>query len=234
MSKLQQQDWLEKLGDELLQPYYEQLQQRLDEQYMTETVFPPREHVFNALEYTSYAQTRVVILGQDPYHGEGQANGLSFSVRPDVRIPPSLRNIYKELHEDIGCPIPDHGSLESWARQGVLLLNSVLTVREGQPNAHKGLGWERFTDRVIAALNERETPVVFVLWGAHAQEKAKSIQVEKHGIIASVHPSPLAARKGFFGSRPFSRANELLESWGLAPIDWRIPMKADLSENERA
>ncbi|MWC27399.1 uracil-DNA glycosylase [Paenibacillus sp. MMS18-CY102] len=234
MSKLKQQDWLEKLGDELVQPYFEQLQLKLDDQYEGETVFPPREHVFNALEYTSYEQTRVVIIGQDPYHGEGQANGLSFSVRPGVRIPPSLRNIYKELNEDIGCPIPDHGSLESWAKQGVLLLNSVLTVREGQPNSHKKLGWERFTDRVIAVLNERATPVVFVLWGSHAQEKAAAIAQDKHGIIASVHPSPLAARKGFFGSRPFSRANELLMGWGLAPIDWRIPMKADLPENERA
>lgn len=178
------QSWQDKLKREIEQPYYAKLMQTLDEQYASETVYPVREHVFKALEQTPFEQVRVVILGQDPYHGEEQANGLSFSVPIGVRIPPSLRNIYKELQSDIGCAAPDHGSLQSWAEQGVLLLNSVLTVREGAPNSHKGIGWERFTDAVIAALNEREAPVVFILWGNYAQEKASSIDKTKHGVIA--------------------------------------------------
>ncbi|PWW06110.1 uracil-DNA glycosylase [Paenibacillus cellulosilyticus] len=227
---IKQQDWNNKLKDELAQPYYRQLMQMLDEQYASETVYPTREQLFHALEYTPYEEVRVVILGQDPYHGPGQANGLSFSVPVGVRIPPSLRNIYKELQADIGCEVPDHGSLTAWAKQGVLLLNSVLSVQDGKPNSHKGLGWEQFTDAVIAALNERKAPVVFILWGSYAQQKASSINTDKHGVISSVHPSPLAARKGFFGSRPFTKTNEFLTSWGQQPIDWRIPSAAELSE----
>ncbi|WP_127531444.1 uracil-DNA glycosylase [Paenibacillus kobensis] len=223
MRTIQQQDWLDKLAGEWAQPYYEQLQHKLDAEYAAGNVFPARGQIFNALEFTPYEQVRVVILGQDPYHGEGQAHGLSFSVQPGIAIPPSLRNIYKELESDIGCIAPAHGSLESWARQGVLLLNSVLTVREGLPNSHKGLGWEKLTDAVIAALNKREQPVVFILWGNHAQAKGSYIDTAKHGVIATVHPSPLSARRGFFGSRPFSKANEFLKQWNCEPIDWAIP-----------
>lgn len=229
MVMIMQQDWKDKLKDELTQPYYEQLMTTLDEQYEGESIYPAREQLFQALEYTPFEQTRVVILGQDPYHGPGQANGLSFSVPVGIPIPPSLRNIYKELQADIGCEVPDHGSLSAWAKQGVLLLNSVLSVQDGKPNSHKGLGWERFTDAVIAALNERETPVVFILWGSYAQQKAAFINTDKHGVITSVHPSPLAAHRGFFGSKPFSKANELLTSWGQPSIDWRIPSSTELN-----
>src|SRR5690625_4777752 len=174
--------------------------------------------IFNALHFTSYAATKVCILGQDPYHGPGQAHGLSFSVKPGVPPPPSLQNIFKELQSDIGCPIPDHGCLEHWARQGVLLLNTVLTVRRGQANSHRGKGWEQFTDRVIEVLNEREKPVVFILWGRHARMKKPMIDTGQHYIIESTHLSPFSAHHGFFGSRPFSRANEFLEEAGMEPI----------------
>ncbi|GFN34128.1 uracil-DNA glycosylase [Paenibacillus xylaniclasticus] len=223
MREIKQQDWMNKLLGEMSKPYYEQLIRTLEEEYAVGKVYPAKEDIFKALELTSYEATRVVILGQDPYHGEGQAHGLSFSVKRGVGIPPSLRNIYKELESDIGCKAPAHGSLESWARQGVLLLNSVLTVREALPNSHKGIGWEKLTDAVIAALNERDKPVVFILWGNHAQAKASYINQERHSIIASPHPSPLSASRGFFGSRPFSKANEQLKQWGCEPIDWSIP-----------
>ncbi|GMK43025.1 uracil-DNA glycosylase [Paenibacillus glycanilyticus] len=216
-------DWAELLQGEMDEPYFKQMEAKLGELYETKTVYPKAEHIFNALSLTPYEQTRVVIIGQDPYHGQGQAHGLSFSVQEGVAIPPSLRNIYKELQQDIGCPIPQHGSLASWAKQGVLLLNTVLTVEEGQPNSHQKLGWERFTDRIIRKLNEREEPVVFILWGKHAQDKAAFIDTSKHRVIASAHPSPLAARKGFFGSRPFSRVNEHLRSFGYTEIDWSLP-----------
>jgi uracil-DNA glycosylase len=175
------------------------------------------------LNLTSYQDTSVVILGQDPYHGAGQAHGLSFSVKPGVKQPPSLKNIFKELHDDLGCEIPNHGYLVKWAEQGVLMLNTVLTVRESKPNSHKGKGWENFTDQVIKALNEREQPVVFLLWGRHAQEKKNLITNERHHIIESAHPSPFAARKGFFGTKPFSKANQLLKEMGRKEIDWQIP-----------
>ncbi|GGG90137.1 uracil-DNA glycosylase [Paenibacillus radicis (ex Gao et al. 2016)] len=215
-------DWAELLKNEQEQPYYKKLEAFLNERYALANVYPERSELFTALQYTSLAETKVVILGQDPYHGEGQAQGLSFSVKPGVAIPPSLRNIYKELHDDIGCPIPSHGSLLSWAKQGVLLLNTVLSVEEGLPNSHKRAGWEHFTDRIIALLNERERPVVFLLWGKHAQDKASFINTDKHPVIATVHPSPLAARKGFFGSKPFSRANEYLRAIGSDEVDWTI------------
>jgi len=184
------------------------------------TVFPPRP--FRALELTPLASVRAVILGQDPYHGAGQAHGLCFSVRPDVAVPPSLRNIYQELRDDLGCAIPKHGNLEQWARQGVLLLNTTLTVRAGQAASHQGKGWERFTDRVIGAVNDKSERVVFLLWGAPSRKKRSLIDTSRHTIVESAHPSPLSAHNGFFGSRPFSRANEALREAGRDPIDWQI------------
>ncbi|OMF22738.1 uracil-DNA glycosylase [Paenibacillus sp. FSL H8-0548] len=221
-------DWSELLEEELRLPYMAELLAMLEEKYETLTVYPDKSNIFNALHYTSYEQTKVVILGQDPYHGPQQAHGLSFSVQPGIKVPPSLKNIYKELEADIGAQMPDHGSLEAWAHQGVLLLNTVLTVEKSRPGSHQGIGWERFTDAIIAALNERDKPVVFMLWGKHAEAKAAAINTDKHFIISSPHPSPFAARKGFFGSRPFSRANEFLEEIGSKPIDWSIPKLAEL------
>ncbi|MFX3633413.1 MAG: uracil-DNA glycosylase [Candidatus Pristimantibacillus sp.] len=226
MSGFFDNDWDGLLKPELDEPYYQQIDAFLTERYEQTTVYPDRSQIFNALRYTGYEHTRVVILGQDPYHGPGQAQGLSFSVQPGMKIPPSLRNIYKELQDDMGCAIPDHGSLLSWAKQGVLLLNTVLTVEDGAPNSHQRIGWERFTDHVIGLLNERDKPVVFILWGKHAQEKASFIDSQKHHVIASPHPSPFAARKGFFGSRPFSRANMFLKDIGSPEIDWSIPEEA--------
>jgi uracil-DNA glycosylase len=179
--------------------------------------------IFNALHYTSYHECKVVILGQDPYHGPGQAHGLSFSVKPGVKAPPSLVNIFKELHDDLGCKIPNNGCLLSWARQGVLLLNAVLTVREHQANSHKGIGWERFTDKVISLLNEREKPLAFVLWGGPARRKKAMITNPRHFIVESAHPSPLSAYNGFFGSHPFSKVNDFLTDTGQKPINWQIP-----------
>lgn len=223
MAPVFQNDWAELLADEFQQPYYQALRAFLIEEYRRYTVYPDMYDIFNALHYTSYADTKVVILGQDPYHGPGQAHGLCFSVKPGVPPPPSLQNIFKELHDDIGCPIPDHGCLEHWARQGVLLLNTVLTVRRGQANSHRGKGWERFTDRIIELLNQRERPLVFILWGRNAQEKKAMIDTGRHLVIESAHPSPYSAHAGFFGSRPFSRANAFLRQIGVEPIDWAIP-----------
>jgi len=216
-------DWAEVLESELSQPYYLELRQFLAQEYRTQTIYPDMYDIYNALHYTSLASTRVVILGQDPYHGPGQAHGLSFSVKPGVSVPPSLHNIYQELHEDLGCPVPAHGSLIHWAEQGVLLLNAVLTVRRGQAASHQNKGWEAFTDRAVEAVNTREEPVVFILWGSHAQRKGAQIDRNKHFVITSPHPSPLSAHRGFFGSRPFSKANAFLESHGMQPIDWCIP-----------
>ncbi|WP_138751830.1 uracil-DNA glycosylase [Paenibacillus sinopodophylli] len=220
--------WSQQLNNELDAPYMRELLGKLDGLYESTTIYPDKSDIFNALDYTSYEQTKVVILGQDPYHGPQQAHGLSFSVQPGMKVPPSLKNIYKELESDIGVPAPDHGSLEAWARQGVLLLNTVLTVEAGKPNTHQGMGWELFTDAIIAALNKREHPVVFMLWGKNAEAKASAIHTDKHLIISSPHPSPFAARKGFFGSRPFSRANAFLTQVGSKPVNWSIPMLADL------
>lgn len=216
-------DWAPLMEAEFSQPYYLQLRQFLAEEYRSRVVHPDAYDIFNALHLTPYAETKVVILGQDPYHGRGQAHGLSFSVKPGVAIPPSLQNIYKELHADLGCPIPNHGYLVKWAEQGVLLLNTVLTVRDNMPNSHKGKGWEIFTSRVIEKLNERAEPVVFILWGKHAQEKEELITSPQHFIIRSPHPSPFSANRGFFGSRPFSRTNAFLRSIGQKEIDWQIP-----------
>lgn len=216
-------DWDEVLQKETQQAYFQDLRYTLAREYKEHTVYPPRELLFSALKLTPYRATRVVILGQDPYHGPGQAQGLSFSVAPGVRIPPSLRNIYTELQSDVGAPVPNHGSLLHWAEQGVLLLNAVLSVREGSPNSHKGIGWERFTDAIMEKLNERETPLVFILWGSHAQEKGSRIDKKRHLVIQSPHPSPFSAHRGFLGSRPFSRTNQFLQEQGLEPIDWTIP-----------
>lgn len=186
-------------------------------------VFPRPNEWFNALDLTPLDQVRVVILGQDPYHGPGQAHGLAFSVQPDVRIPPSLRNMYKELRDDLGIAPAQHGNLVHWAKQGVLLLNSVLTVESGQAASHAGKGWEQFTDAVIRLVNERPTPAAFLLWGAHAQRKANFVDADRHCVIKSPHPSPLSAHNGFFGTRPFSRVNTFLSDNGLSPIDWQLP-----------
>ncbi len=215
-------DWDGILADEWEKPYYKELRQVLKNEYKTQKIYPKAEDIFNALRYTSFADTKVVIIGQDPYHGEGQAHGLCFSVKRGIAPPPSLKNMYKELHSDIGMEIPSHGELTPWAKQGVLMLNAVLTVREASPNSHKGLGWERVTDRIICELNRKETPVVFLLWGANAQKKAEIITNPQHIKLMSVHPSPLSANRGFFGCKHFSKTNEILRQNGLKEIDWRI------------
>ena len=215
-------DWDNILADEWQKPYYLELREFLKKEYSTKTVYPNMNDIFNALKLTSFADTKVVIIGQDPYHGYGQAHGLCFSVKLGVVPPPSLKNIYKELHSDIGFKIPNHGELTSWAKQGVLLLNNVLTVREGLPNSHKGIGWENFTDRVIGELNRKEIPVVFLLWGANAQKKAEIITNPIHRKLISVHPSPLSASRGFLGCRHFSKTNEILHENHLNPIYWEI------------
>ncbi|HJD12882.1 MAG TPA: uracil-DNA glycosylase [Candidatus Ruminococcus avistercoris] len=215
-------EWAEALAPEFKKPYYKKLFQTVSEEYRTHRIFPPGDDIFNAFHLTPLPQVKVVILGQDPYHGEGQAHGLCFSVRPDVEIPPSLVNIYKELEEDVGCYIPNNGYLEKWARQGVLLLNTVLTVRAHQANSHRGIGWEEFTDAAIRVLAAQDRPMVFILWGKPAQAKKPMITNPKHLVLFSAHPSPLSAYRGFFGSRVFSRTNQYLESHGLTPIDWQI------------
>ncbi|MBR1579649.1 MAG: uracil-DNA glycosylase [Selenomonadaceae bacterium] len=216
-------DWAKYLDAELQQPYYRELRRFLIGEYRTRTIYPDMYSIFNALHYTAYEAVKAVILGQDPYHERGQAHGLSFSVQEGVEPPPSLMNIFKELRNDVGCAMPDNGCLKSWADQGVLLLNAVLTVREHQANSHQGKGWERFTDRIIELLNARERPIAFVLWGNYARQKKRLITSARHLIIESAHPSPLSAHRGFFGSRPFSRVNEFLLANGETAIDWQIP-----------
>ena len=217
-----QNDWLDALKEEFTQPYYKKLFQTVNEAYRTRQIFPPADDIFNTFHLTPLHEVKVVILGQDPYHGEGQAHGLCFSVRPGVDIPPSLVNIYQELHDDLGCTIPNHGCLTKWAKQGVLLLNTVLTVRAHQANSHKGIGWEEFTDAAIRKLNEQDRPIVFMLWGRPAQAKKSMLHNPKHLILEAPHPSPLSAYRGFFGSRPFSQANRFLEAQGVEPVDWQI------------
>lgn len=219
-------DWDGMLAAEFEKEYYGKLLAFLAEEYETHRIYPPQPDVFNALRYSSYADTKVVIFGQDPYHQEGQAHGLCFSVNRGVKIPPSLLNIYKELKEDIGMEIPSHGCLSSWASQGVLLLNTALTVRDSMPNSHKGRGWETFTDVIIRRLNEREKPIVFILWGANAKTKEKLITAKHHLILTGTHPSPLSAHTGFFGGAYFSRANRFLELENQEPINW-----ASVSDN---
>jgi uracil-DNA glycosylase len=209
------------IGEEFQKDYFKKLERIVDEEYRSYTVYPKKEHIFAALEYTPYEKVKVVILGQDPYHGPEQAHGLSFSVLPGVPTPPSLKNIFKELQNDLGFSIPSHGYLKKWSDEGVLLLNTVLTVREGEAHSHKKLGWETFTDAVIKKLSEREQPIVFVLWGKPAQGKKRLI-LDHHYVVEAPHPSPLSAHRGFFGSRPFSKVNEWLKTNGQSEIDWKI------------
>ncbi len=215
-------DWDKVLEEEFKKEYFIKLINDVRKEYKTKTIFPRKDQVFNAFRYTPYKNVKVVILGQDPYHGVGEAEGLSFSVPLDIRKPPSLVNIFKELHDDLGCSIPNHGSLHSWAKEGVLLLNAVLTVVKDHAASHQGLGWETFTDNVIKLVNEKDEPVVFILWGRYARSKKKLITNPKHFVIESAHPSPLSAYNGFFGSRPFSKTNKYLESCGIKPINWEI------------
>jgi uracil-DNA glycosylase len=216
-------DWNPVLRGEFDKPYWASLMSFVAAERAAHEVYPPHDEVFAALHLTPLADVKVLILGQDPYHGPGQAHGLCFSVRPGVQVPPSLQNIHKELHDDVGVPIPDHGNLEAWARQGVLLLNTTLTVRARQAGSHQKQGWETFTDEVIHAVNAKSERVVFVLWGAAARKKRAFIDRDRHAVIESPHPSPLSAHRGFFGTRPFSRANDALVAAGRTPVDWTIP-----------
>ena len=215
-------DWLVPLAAEFKKPYYAELYKKVVSEYNNYQVFPDSNDIFNAFDFTPLSNVKVVILGQDPYHNVGQAHGLCFSVKPDVDIPPSLVNIYQELHDDLGCYIPDNGYLEKWAKQGVLLLNTVLTVRAHAANSHRGIGWEQFTDAAIRAVNELDRPVVYLLWGRPAQMKKSMLNNPKHLILEAPHPSPLSAYRGFMGCRHFSKANEFLQSHGIEPIDWQI------------
>ncbi|MBR1691458.1 MAG: uracil-DNA glycosylase [Lachnospiraceae bacterium] len=215
-------DWLEPLSPEFKKEYYRKLYQKVREEYATHVVFPPSDEIFSAFALTPLKDVKVVIIGQDPYHNVGQAHGLCFSVKPEVDIPPSLVNIYKELHDDLGCYIPNNGYLVKWARQGVLMLNTVLTVRAHQANSHRGIGWEEFTNAAIRILNEQDRPIVFILWGSPAQTKKKMLDNPKHLILEAPHPSPLSAYRGFFGSKPFSKTNDFLSQNGMEPIDWQI------------
>lgn len=217
-----QNEWLPVLKPEFSKPYYKALYDFIKEQYATNVVYPPSDKIFSALEHTSIDEVKVVILGQDPYHEPGQAHGMSFSVMPGVKIPPSLQNMYKELNSEMGCYIPNNGYLMKWADQGVLLLNTVLTVQKGLANSHKGKGWEQFTDAVIKAVNEVDRPVVYLLWGSNARSKKAFITNPKHLVLETVHPSPLSAYNGFFGCNHFKKANEFLASNGIKPIDWQI------------
>ena len=216
-------DWVEHIQGEYKKPYYKSLYETVLKEYKTQEIYPPSKEIFKAYELCPYEKLKVVILGQDPYHGTGQAQGLSFSVKKGMPLPPSLQNIYKELSDDLSCPIPKHGDLRPWAEQGVLLLNTVLTVRAHQAFSHRGIGWEEFTDATIAAIEEKEDPVVYILWGSPAQSKRKMIHQKKRLILTAPHPSPLSAYRGFFGSKPFSKCNAYLEKEGLSPIDWTIP-----------
>lgn len=222
MANILKNDWKDLLEDEFNKEYYQTLRNFLTNEYKTKTIYPDKYDIFNALHFTSYKDIKVVILGQDPYHGPGQAHGLSFSVNPGIKVPPSLLNIYKELNSDLGCYIPNNGYLKKWADQGVLLLNTSLTVRAGEANSHKSIGWEIFTDKIISLVNEKEDPVVFLLWGNNAIKKKNLITNKRHLILTSVHPSPLSASRGFFGSKPFSKINNFLISINKKPIDWQI------------
>ena len=215
-------DWLEPLSPEFKKPYYKNLYESVKKEYSSHVVYPPADDIFNAFDFTPLSEVKVVIIGQDPYHEPGQAHGLCFSVKPGVKIPPSLVNIYKELNDDLGCYIPNNGYLEKWARQGVLMLNNVLTVRAHEANSHKDLGWEQFTDAAIDVLNKQDRPIVFLLWGSPAARKCAKLNNPNHLILKAPHPSPLSAYRGFFGCKHFSKANEFLKSKGLAPIDWQI------------
>ena len=222
MNKIFDNDWQDLLQEEFEKSYYQNLRKYLIKEYSTKIIYPDKYDIFNALKFTSYSDVKVVILGQDPYHGPNQAHGLSFSVKKGVKIPPSLVNIYKELQDDIGCYIPNNGYLESWTKQGVLLLNTVLTVRAHEANSHRNIGWEIFTNKIISLLNDRTDPIVFILWGNPSIAKTKLITNKQHFIITSPHPSPLSAYRGFLGSKPFSKTNEFLKSINKEPINWQI------------
>lgn len=227
-------DWAEPLNEEFRKPYYKKLYETIKEEYGKYRIFPQAEDIFNAFHFTPLSKVKVVILGQDPYHNVGQAHGLCFSVKPDVEIPPSLVNIYKELHDDLGCFIPDNGYLTHWAEQGVMLLNTVLTVRAHQANSHRGIGWEEFTDAAIRALNQQERPIVYLLWGRPAQNKKVMLNNPRQLILEAPHPSPLSASRGFFGCRHFSKTNEFLVENGLTPIDWQIQNRSDIIKTKPA
>ena len=227
MKQLINNDWWPVLKPQFETANYQQLHNFLVDEYGHQQVYPEMHHIFEAFNWTPFSKVKVVILGQDPYHGPGQAHGCSFSVLPGVAVPPSLQNIYKELQADLGCPPVRHGYLRSWAEQGVLLLNSVLTVRAGQAYSHQGHGWEQLTDASIVALSERPTPVVFILWGRAARDKKRLIDLKRNFVVESAHPSPLSAYRGFFGSRPFSKTNQFLEMTGQAPINWQLPSTVD-------
>lgn len=215
-------DWQELLSPEFEKPTFQNLMDFLDAEYASQTIYPPADHVFNALNCTPYKDVKAVIIGQDPYHGPNQAHGLCFSVQPGIKIPPSLANIYKELKSDLGIPIPEHGYLENWAKQGVLMINAVLTVRDGNAGSHAKMGWEPFTDKIIEHLNARKKPLVFILWGGYARKKAKMISNPIHLVLEAPHPSPLSSYRGFFGSKPFSKTNEFLIQTGQKPIEWSV------------
>lgn len=215
-------DWQKALENEFRQEYYKKLYEKVKEEYNTRQIFPPSKDIFNALHYTPLNEVKVVILGQDPYHGEGQAHGLCFSVQPGIDAPPSLVNIYKELQDDLGCYIPNNGYLVKWANQGVLMLNTVLTVRAHDANSHRGIGWEQFTDAIIRRLDEEDRPIVFLLWGSPAQKKKVMLHNPNHLVLEAPHPSPLSAYRGFFGCKHFSQTNDFLQKNGLEPIDWQI------------
>jgi uracil-DNA glycosylase len=217
------EDWKALLQNEFCSSYFTQLRDFVAQEMKNYQVFPPTDKIFTAFKLTPYNKVKVVLLGQDPYHDEGQAHGLCFSVMPGVKLPPSLRNMFKELEADLGIPCSDNGNLEHWGRQGILLLNTALTVRAHEAASHHGKGWENFTDAVIRAVNSRLEPAVFVLWGGHAQKKASLIDGSRHVVISGAHPSPLSAYRGFFGSRPFSKINQALTQLGHSPIDWKIP-----------
>ncbi len=215
-------DWLEAVNDEFKKPYYKKLYEFVKDEYSRRVIYPPSDDIFNAFHLTPLSKVKVLILGQDPYHNENQAHGLSFSVKPGQDIPPSLQNIYKELNTDLGCRIPNNGYLEKWAKEGVLLLNTVLTVRAHQANSHQGVGWEQFTDAIIKKVNEIDRPIVYMLWGRPAGSKASMLNNPKHLILKAPHPSPLSAYRGFFGCKHFSKANDFLKENGVEPIDWQI------------
>ncbi|AZP03410.1 uracil-DNA glycosylase [Jeotgalibaca ciconiae] len=223
MKQIIHNEWQEILQEEFQAPYYQQLRMFLKQEYEEQTIYPVMQDIWQAFELTPYNDVKVLILGQDPYHGPNQAHGLSFSVQKGVKIPPSLRNIYKELEEDLGIKPANHGDLTSWAKQGIFLLNTVLTVRQGQAYSHRGKGWEMLTDAVIRALNNRKEPVIFLLWGNASIAKKALIDTQKHIVLTSPHPSPLSAHRGFFGSKPFSKINDALIDLGEEPIDWQLP-----------